>query len=111
MPLASEYSVALPVEKVPPMLLGLPPRSNRTRTLRTGWLFGPRTRALISVRLELEPATLTPTTLGLAETVADVTVAVTGGTLAAARTTAVCVSLSPPTVTATGQLPAVADEV
>ena len=103
MPLSSAYSVLLPVEKVPPTELASPARSKRTRTFFTGTFPAVRKSARISERLlATAPATLTPTTLGLAETDAELMMAVTGPTLEEPCTLTVCVSVMPPMLVAIG---------
>src|SRR5690349_16796233 len=91
----------VPVEKVPPTLLGSPAKSKRTRMFLIGALFAPTNKARTSTRLPVGlVASLGATTLGSALTDADSTVVVTGGTdeVEDGWITTVCVLLTPPEV-------------
>ena len=67
-PVEFEYTIVLPVVKLPPMLFTSLARSKRTRTFLIGALRAPRNSARIAAWL-LVLAVFTETTLGFAEIV------------------------------------------
>src|SRR5450432_2636492 len=100
-----------PVENVPPMLFGSPFRSKRTRTPAIEALPGPTKSARISVRLLVE-AVFVETTLGLADTDAELTGPTAGGMLPAPDcTSTVSVFETPPAEPTMSSDPALAGAV
>src|ERR1700712_404666 len=101
----------VPVENAPPMLFGSPFRSKRTRTRGIVALPAPTKSARISVRL-LVDSELVETTLGLADTDAELIGPIAGAMLPAPDwTSTVKVFETPPAVPTMSRDPAVAGAV